>query len=123
MSSPACRARITDSRDPLDSNSVSDFDGCCFGSGTHLDNLANSFVATDLAGLCGSWESSPAVRHDAKVGVAYTGMGEVYENLTGTRLWGVEFDYFGGDFARLIVDAGLVLLWNVRHDIDRGDHR
>ena len=38
---------------------------------------------------------------------------EIHENLAWTWLWCVEFDDFGGDLAWLIVDDGLVFLWDL----------
>jgi hypothetical protein len=51
--------------EPLDPHAVADFDGARLCSGSHLYDLADAFVAADLAWLGRVRELGPAVGHDA----------------------------------------------------------
>lgn len=68
------RTTATNSTNPLDTNAIADFDSAVLSSSSHLDNLANAFVAADLAGLRGVWQGHPAVGHDAEIRVADAGV-------------------------------------------------
>lgn len=65
--STASLTRLTNSSHPLDTNSVTDLDCRVFSSGTHLYNLADSFVTSNLTCLCGKGEGLPGVEHDAHI--------------------------------------------------------
>lgn len=67
MSAEAGRTGTADSTDPLDANSVAELDGTRFNAWTKLDDPADTFVASNLAGLSRQRKSLPAVGHDAEV--------------------------------------------------------
>lgn len=46
------RAVATNPTEPLDTNTVADFQVAALTAGTQLDDLAHTLVAADLAGLC-----------------------------------------------------------------------
>lgn len=112
------RTCITACTDPLDANPVADLTRSALGARTHLHDLAHAFVSADLALLRRRGERVPSVRHDAEVGVADAGVGEVDEDLAGTGLGSGEFFDFGGDATRVVVDRGFVGLGDLgcRHD-------
>ena len=47
--------RIAGCGDPLDAHSIADLDAAVLGAGAQLDDLADSLVAADLAGLDVVW--------------------------------------------------------------------
>ena len=75
MSRQTWRAVATNTAEPLDANTVADFQVGALTARAHLDDFANALVATDLVGLCGVRQRGPAVGHDAQVGVADSGVG------------------------------------------------
>ena len=60
----------TNPTQPLDTNTVADFQIAALTAGTHLDDLAYTLVAADLVGLCRMRQGGPAVGHDAEIGMA-----------------------------------------------------
>lgn len=52
---------------------------------------------------------------DASMYSKISGTLNTHKDFTRTRLWHVELCDLGRNFARLVVDDGLVLLWNVSH--------
>jgi len=113
MARQAGRAAATYRRDPLDADAVAHLDARRLGSRSHLDDLAHAFVAAYLSCLGGSGQAGPAVRHDAQVAVADARVRQVDQDFARAGLGHVEVYDLGGDFARLIVDDGLVSLGEV----------
>lgn len=68
------RTTPTNTTNPLNTNAIADFDRAVLSPSTHLDDLADTFVAADLAGLGGVWQGHPAVGHDAEIRVADAGV-------------------------------------------------
>jgi hypothetical protein len=68
----ACFTSFANPRHPLDAYSVADLDCCIVGSRAHLDNLAYTFVAANLARLCGERQDGPRVHHHAQIRVTNT---------------------------------------------------
>lgn len=64
------RAVATNTAQPLNTNTVADFQVAALTAGTQLDNLAYTLVAADLAGLCRVRQGGPAVGHDAEIRMA-----------------------------------------------------
>jgi len=61
------RAVATDATEPLDTNTIANFQVVALTARPHLDDLAYTLVATDLVGLCGSGQGDPAIGHDAQI--------------------------------------------------------
>jgi len=59
------RTVATNPAEPLDPHAVADFDGARLCPGSHLYDLADAFVAADLAWLGRVGELGPAVGNDA----------------------------------------------------------
>jgi hypothetical protein len=72
---PASLTIPTCPRHPFDTYPIPDLDSRLLGRGSHLYDLANTFVTTNLALLGRSWHHFPRVHHDAHVGVADTAVG------------------------------------------------
>lgn len=68
------RTTPTNATNPLNPHAIADFDSAVLSPGSHLDDLADAFVAADLAGLRGVWQGHPAVGHDAEIRVADAGV-------------------------------------------------
>ena len=64
------RAVATNAAEPFDAYAVTDLQVGALTASAHLDDLANTLVATDLVGLRGVRQRFPAVGHDAQIGVA-----------------------------------------------------
>ena len=64
------RAVATNPTEPLDTNTVADFQVAALTAGTQLDDLAHTLVATNLVGLCRVRQGNPAVGHDAEIRMA-----------------------------------------------------
>ena len=64
------RAVATNTAEPLDANTVADFQVIVLAARAHLHDLAYALMATDLVGLCGSRQGGPAVGHDAQIRMA-----------------------------------------------------
>jgi hypothetical protein len=65
MSRQTWRAIATNATKPLDADTVADFQVGALTARAHLDDLANTLMATDLVGLCGVRQRGPTVCHDA----------------------------------------------------------
>lgn len=125
----AGRAGATGSADPLDTNPVADLDGANFCTRSELDDLADTFVASNLSSRRRGRQGPPATGHDTKVRVADAGMStsqmgmsacfdvmktpkrsvQRYKDLTRSRLGHVQFRDRSRDLAWLVVNDGLVL--------------
>ena len=65
MSRQTRRAVATNAAKPLDADTVADFQVGTLTTRAHLDDLADTLVATDLVGLRGVRQGGPTVCHDA----------------------------------------------------------
>ena len=65
MSRQTRLAVTTDTAEPLDADTVAELQAVALAARAHLDDLANTLMATDLVGLCGVRQRGPTVCHDA----------------------------------------------------------
>ena len=59
------RTVATDTAEPFDAYAVTNLQVGALTASAHLDDLANTLMATDLVGLCGVRQRGPTVCHDA----------------------------------------------------------
>lgn len=107
-------------RHPFDPSSVTDLESRRLCARSKGDNLTYSFMATDLTSLGWVWQDCPSVGHDGLVTVADTRVSHLQQHFANTRLGRLDGFDLGTDLARLVVDDGLVVGWNL--GILRGRH-